>query len=162
MSNRLSHGSLCCIPTIYAIQWTNKQTSLLKYISHTLFSKGPTACGKLRNRGRDISQREDFFPYLLPEAWRCQHLHPLASLSETSLIGCVSHARLRFSVLCPNLTTWFSSRYTPVRPKGPDVPSSSCLLIKMGELAKAHRVTRNELKIHAICYITTGGLLNAK
>ena len=40
----------------------------------------------------------------------CQRLHPLASSPETPLIGCVSHARLRFSALCLNLNAWFSSR----------------------------------------------------
>ena len=46
------------------------------------------------------------------------------------------------------------SGYTPVRPECPDTPSSSCLLIKMWQLTKAHRVTRNQPKIHVICYIT--------
>ena len=44
--------------------------------------------------------------------------------------------------------------YTPVRPECPDAPSSSCLLIKIWQLTKAHGVTRNEPKIHVICYIT--------
>ena len=88
-----------------------RNTSLYKYISHPLFSKEPTACCCLRDRWRDISQREDFFfPYLLPGARGCQRLHPLASSSETPLIGCVSHARLWFSARCLNLTTRFSSR----------------------------------------------------
>ena len=46
------------------------------------------------------------------------------------------------------------SGYTPVRPQCPDTSSSSCLLIKMWQLTKAHGVTRNKLKIHVICYIT--------
>ena len=52
------------------------------------------------------------------------------------------------------LITWSPSGYTPVQPECSEVPSSSCLLIKMGQLTKAHGVTRNEPKIHVICYIT--------
>ena len=52
------------------------------------------------------------------------------------------------------LITWSPSGYTPVRPECPDTPSSSCLLIKMWQLTKAHGVTRNEPKIHGICYLT--------
>ena len=52
------------------------------------------------------------------------------------------------------LITWSPSGYTPVRPECPDAPSSSCLLIKIWQLTKALRVTRNGPKIHSICYIT--------
>ena len=52
------------------------------------------------------------------------------------------------------LITWSLSGYTPVRPDCPDASSSSCLLIKMWQLTKAHEVTWNEPKIHVICYIT--------
>ena len=38
------------------------------------------------------------------------------------------------------LITWSPSGYTPVRPVCPDAPSSSCLLIKMWQLTKAHGV----------------------
>ena len=55
---------------------------------------------------------------------------------------------------CVVLITLSPSSYTPVRSKWPDALSSSCLLIKLWQLAKAHRVTRNEPKIHVICYIT--------
>ena len=118
--------------------------------------------------GETYTQREDFFfPYLLPGArgWPC--LHPLASSSETPLIGCVSHARLWFSALCLNLTAWFSSRgllpvthllYSTVL----IVLSYPCLLITAWQLVKAHGVTRNEPKIHAICYITCGAVLRKK
>ena len=44
--------------------------------------------------------------------------------------------------------------YTPVQPECPEMLSSSGLLIKMWQLTKAYGVTRNELKIHVICYIT--------
>ena len=50
--------------------------------------------------------------------------------------------------------TWSPSGYTPVQPECPDVPLSSCLPIKMWQLSKGHGVTRNEPKIHVICYIT--------
>ena len=52
------------------------------------------------------------------------------------------------------LITWSPSGYTPVRPECLDALSSSYLLIKMWQITKAHGVTRNELKIHGICYIT--------
>ena len=52
------------------------------------------------------------------------------------------------------LITWSPSGYTPVQPKWPDAPSSSYLLIKMWQLAKAHGVTWNEPKMYVICYIT--------
>ena len=103
------------------------------------------------------TKKEDFFfPYLLPGV---RGVHPLAILSETPLIGCVSLARLLFSALSPNLTAWFSSHgLLPVihlwYPSALIVLSSSCLLINMWQLAKAHGVTRNEPKIHVICYIT--------
>ena len=111
------------------------------------------------------TQREDFFfPYLHPGARACQRLHPLASSSETPLIDCVFLFRPCFSTLCPNLTAWFSSRgLLPVThllyPRTLIVLSSSCLLIKVWQLAKAHRVIRNEPKIHVTCYITFSAFL---
>ena len=61
--------------------------------------------------GETYTKREDFFfPYLLPGARGCQRSHPLASSSETPLLGCVSLARLPILCFCPNLTTWFLSR----------------------------------------------------
>ena len=108
--------------------------------------------------GETYTKREDFFfPYLLPGARGCQRLHPLASSSETPLLGCVSLARQQLSALCLNLTAWFSSRgLLPVTPQL--YPSTlivqSCLLITTWQLIKAHGVTRNEPKIHGMCYIT--------
>ena len=108
---------------------------------------------------RILRERTSSSHIFFQEPRGCQRLHPLASSSEMPLIGCVSLAWLRFSALCLNLTAWFSSHdppsgYTPVRLECPDAPSSSCLLIKMWQLTRAHRVTRNEPKIHGICYIT--------
>ena len=107
--------------------------------------------------GETYTQREDFFfPYLLPGARGCQRLHPLASSTETPLSGCVSLARLRFSALCLNMTAWFSSRgLLPVThllyPNALIV--LPYLLITTWQLVKAQGVTRNEPKIHGICYI---------
>ena len=133
----------------------------IENISLTLYSrKGWCFCDMWEMGGETYTQREDFFfPYLLPGVRGRQRLHPLASSSETPLIGCVSLARLRFSTLCLNLTAWFSSRgFLPVTQllylTVLIVLSSSCLLIKMWQLAKAHGVIRNEPKIHVICYIT--------
>ena len=108
--------------------------------------------------GETYTQREDFFfPYLLPGARECQCLYPLASSSETPLINCVSLAWQRFSALCLNLTMWFSS-HNLLLVTHLLYPTAlivlSCLLITW-QLVKAHRVTRNELKIHGIYYITT-------
>ena len=52
---------------------------------------------------------------------------------------------------CVVLITWSPFGYTHF---GPDVLSSCCLLITTWQLVKAHGVTRNEPKIHVICYIT--------
>ena len=77
--------------------------------------------------------------------------------------------RRLWSVACPSLIcdslqsaksdrviliTWSPSGFTPVQPKLPDAPSSSCLLIKMWRLATAHGVTSYEPKIHVNNYIT--------
>ena len=85
-----------------------------------------------------------------------QRLQPLI---RDNLIGCVSHARLRFSSLCLNLIAWFSSRgLLPVTHLL--YPSAlivlPCLLITTWQLVKAYGVTRNEPKIHGICFITPG------
>ena len=137
---------------------------LIKNISLTLYSrKGWCFCSVWEMGGETNTQIEDsLFPYLLPGARACQCLHPLASSSEPPLIGCVSLVRLRFSALCLNLTAWFSSRgLLPVThllyPTALIV--LSCLLITTWQLVKAHVVTRNEPKIHVICYITIVVLL---
>ena len=137
-------------------EWTN--TLLYKNISLRLYSqKGWCFCGVWEMGGETYTRREDFFfPYLLPGVRGCQRFHPHASSSGRPLVSCVSHARLRFSAVCPNLTTWFSSRgLLPVTHLL--YPSAlivlCCLLITMWQLVKAHRVTWNKLKIHGICYI---------
>ena len=74
--------------------------------------------------------------------------------------------RCLWSAACPSFDSWFSalsksacvvlitSGYTPVGPDCHDALSSLCFLITIWQLVKAHEVTRNELKIHIICYIT--------
>ena len=99
-------------PNIDLLTSMNEHTSLWKYISLTLYyRKSWCFCGVWEMGEETYTEREDFFfPYLLPGARECQRLHPLASSSETPLVGCVSLVRLRFSALCLNLTAWFSSR----------------------------------------------------
>ena len=81
-----------------------------------------------------------------------------ASSSETPLIDCVSHARLRFSALCLNLTAWFSLSdpllVTHLFDLSALARSHLPVYKKLWQLTKAHGVTRNEPKIHVICYIT--------
>ena len=50
--------------------------------------------------------------------------------------------------------TWSPSGCIPVGPDCPDALPYPCLLITTWQLVKEHRVTRNEPKIHVICYIT--------
>ena len=136
----------------------NEQTH---FISLILYSrKGWRFCGVWEMGGETYTQREDiFFPYLLPGARGCQRLHPFASSSETPLVDCVSHTRLQFSALCLNLTVCFSSHGLLLVTHLFSLSALivlSCLLITMWQLFKAHGVTRNEPKIHGICYITHG------
>ena len=125
------------------------------YISHTLFSKGLIFLWCRRHGRRELySKREGFFfPYLLPGARGWQRLDPPCKLvrdaSDQLRVPCSTPKSDRVVLI-----TWSPSGYTPVRPECPDAPSSSCLLIKMWQLTKAHGVTWNEPKIHVICYIT--------
>ena len=58
---------------------------------------------------------------------------------------------------CVVLITWSSSVYSPVRPECPD---RAVLFTNQNVTAcQAHGVTRNEPKIHGICYITHWGKL---
>ena len=106
----------CCIPIIitliYELQWMNERTHFFIKIYLSYYSrKGRYFCGVWEMGGGTYTKREDFFfPYHLPGARGCQRLHPLASSSETPLIGCVSQVRLRFSAPRLKQTAWFSSR----------------------------------------------------
>ena len=130
----------------------NKQTHFFIriYISHTLFSKGLMFLWCVRDGWRDIYSKKGF-------------LLPISSFRSQGVPTLATRQRRLWSTTCPSLDcdslhsvliTWSPSGYTPVRPKWPDALSSSCLLIKMWQLSKAHGVTRNEPKIHVICYIT--------
>ena len=88
--------------------------------------KEPTVFISWEIDGETYSQRGDlFFPYLLPVARGCQRLHPLASSSETPVIGCMSHRSTM--ILCTLsksdrvvLITRSPSGYTPVVPECSD------------------------------------------
>ena len=129
------------------------------YLSHTLFSKELMFLWCVRDGWRDIYSERGLLPPISSSSSQgVPTLAPPCKLVITPLVGCVSLARLRFSALSKShhvvLITWSPSGYIPVRPKWHDRPSSSCLLIKMWQLTKAHGVTWNEPKIHVICYIT--------
>ena len=112
---------------------------------------------------RHISEKGFLLPISSSRNQGCQRLHPLASSLVTPLIGRVSLAGLQFSALCPNLTAWFSSRgFLPVTHLF-DLSALivlSSLQITTWQLVKAHGVTRNEPKIHSICYITLRDVLS--
>ena len=147
---------------IYEFQWTN-ETLLYKNLSLVLFSKGAHSLLLVWDiDGETYTQREDFFlPHIL-FLWPvgANPCTPLQAVSperpETPLIGCVSLARL--SILCTlNLISWLSRGLRPLThlldlPTPPLLSPSS--LIPKWQLVKAHGVTRNEPKIHVICYIT--------
>ena len=132
-----------------------RNTLLYKNISLTHYSrKGWFFVGWVWEMGGETyTKRKDFFQ----EPGGCQRLPPLASSSETPLIGCISLARLRFSA---SVKIWPRGSHPvipfqlPVRPESSDAPSSPCLPIKMWQLTKAYGVTRKETKMHVISYIT--------
>ena len=135
-------------------------TLLHKNISLTLYSrKGWSLCGVWEMGEETYTQREDFFfPYLLPEPGAPTLALPCKLVRDASDRPRVPRSSAILGILFKSdrmvFITWSPSRYTHVVPDCPDVPSSSCLLIKMWQLAKAHGVTGNEPKIHVICYIT--------
>ena len=141
------------------------ETLLYKDISIILFSIGGLQfVVGLRDWWRDIySERRLLLdPYLLLAARGCQRLHPLAShfVRDDLTLQSAACASLDswFSDLCLNLTVWFSYQVVSFRLHTrwnwlPDLLSSPCLLITTWQLVKAHGVTRNEPKIHVICYI---------
>ena len=138
----------------------NEQTNTLLYknISLTLYSrKGWCFCSAWEMGGEIYTQREDFFPYLLPGARGCQCLHPLASSSETPSDRLHVPHSTAILCLCLDLTAWFSSHGLLLvthlfYPSALIVLPS--LLITMWQLVKTHGVTRNEMGIDGICYIT--------
>ena len=130
-------------------------TLLYKNISLTLYSrKGWCFCGVWEMSGETYTKRDDlFFPYLLPGASGCERLHPLQA-----------RQRHLWSAACHSLDC-DSQHSVQIWPRGSLVSFRLhtccnrvlwlrfCLLIKMWQLAKAYGVTRNEPKIHVICYI---------
>ena len=102
--------------------------------------------------GETYTQREDpFFAYLLPGTRGCQRQRRPGRLRvpRSTTVHCTLSKPDRVVLI-----TWSPSGYTPARPECPNAPSFSCLLIKMWQLTKAYRVSRNEPKIYFICYIT--------
>ena len=133
-----------------------KETLSCKNISHFILERAYCCC-QLRDRWRDIcSERGLLLPISSSGGQWVPTLAPPCKLVRDDLIGRVSHARLRFSALV--LIPWSPSGYTPVVPDCPDVLLYPCLLITTWRLVKAHGVTRNEPKIHVICYITLSPL----
>ena len=73
--------------------------------------------------------------------------------AKTPLISCVSLAQLWISALCPNLTTWFSSRGLLLVTHLLYLTALMCCHIPVyssWKLVKAYGVTRNKPKIHVI------------
>ena len=126
-------------------------------ISHTLFLKGLMLLWYVRNGWRDIYSERGLLPI---SSSRSQGVPTLASLSK---LDRDASDRLRVpcatAILCTLskshhvvLITWSLSGYTPVRPEYPD---HAILFTNQNVTAgQAHGVTRNEPKIHGICYIT--------
>ena len=137
----------------------NERTHFFIKTYLTLYSrKGWWFCGVWEIRGETYTQREDFFfPYLLPGVRGRQCLHSLASSSETTSVRLRVPRSTAILCHCPNLTAWFSSRGLIPVTHLIDLSTLivlSCLLITTRQLVKVHGVTRNELKIHGIRYIT--------
>ena len=88
------------------------------YISHFILEKGPQFVVSWEIDGETYTQREDFFPFLHPGVWWCQHLQPLASrlirgLRCLWLAACL-RLNSQFSALCLNLTARLSHGLFPV------------------------------------------------
>ena len=150
----------CCIAVIQIqaetkwmimneFQWTNEtRFFIITYVS--IYSQqGPLFVISKEIDGNTYTQRGDYFLSHIFFRKTAVAIVGTHLQTETPLIDCVFLARLRYSksdhVV---LITWSPSGYTPV------VLSYRCLLIRAWQLVKAYGVTRNELKIHVICYIT--------
>ena len=111
----------------------------------------------VRDGWRDIYSGDFFLSHTFSGSQGVPTLAPPCKLVRDYSDRCVFLARLRFSAPCLNLTAWFSSRdLLPVTHLF-DLSALivlSCLLITTRQLVKAHGLTRNEPKIHGICYIT--------
>ena len=139
----------------------NEEHVYIRYISHFILERGTQFVVSLRDRWRDIYLERGLLlvPYLLPGARGCQHLHPLASC----IVRDVRDASDRLPI--PSSTPDSLDSLS----KSDRVVLISCGLLPVAhllnrpalthyhpttwQLVKAHAVTRNEPKIHVICYI---------
>ena len=142
-------------------EWTHFFIKI--YISHSLFSKGLMFVLCVRDGWRDIySERGLLLPISSSRSQGVPMLaHPCKLVRNTS-------GRLRVprftAILCTLskshhvvLITWSSSGYTPVQLECSD---RAVLFTNQNvTTCQAHGVTRNEPKIHGICYITLAGVL---
>ena len=148
---------------LFEIQWSN-ETLLYNNISLILFSKGAHSLLLVWEiDGETYTQRRNFFLSRIffwePGcAIACASLKAISSDDLTPLIGFMSLAWL--PILWPlsksDCVVLISHGLLPLTHLlgYPDTLQSPCLLITTWQLVKAHGVTRNELKIHVICYIT--------
>ena len=144
-------------------QRNQTETLLYKNISLILFSKrAPSLLLVWEIDGGTYTQRGDFLFHIFFREPRGSN----ACTSFSSRI--VTDASDRLPIpgstldslpLCLNLTAWLSRGLLPVthlldQSVLTRCHPPTCLLITTWQLIKAHEVTRNELKIHVICYIT--------
>ena len=127
-------------------------------ISHTSFSKGLMFLWCVRDGKRDIYSERRLF--LLISSSKSQWVPTLAPscklVRDASNRLRVPHSTAILFTLSKSqrmvLIMRFPCGYTPVRPECPD---RTVLFTKQNVTAcQVHGVTRNEPKIHAICYIT--------
>ena len=86
----------------------------------------------------------------------CNPLQAVSSeTSQSSLIGCLSLARLPILCLCPNLTAWLSRGLLPVTHLLDLTALTRCHPLFTNHNVTACQSTRgcNEPKMHVICYI---------
>ena len=125
-------------------------------ISHTLFSKGLMLLWCVRDGWRDIYSERGLLPISSSGSLGVPTLAPPCKLvrdassrlrvpRSTAILGTLSKSHRVV------LITWSLSGYTPVRPECSD---RAVLFTNQNVTAcQAHGVTRNEPKIHGICYI---------
>ena len=153
-----------CIPSymIYEIPWTNETLFFIKkYIPHFILC----LLLVLRDRWRDIYSERWLLliSYLLPGARGCQPLHPFASRVVREVRDAFDRLHVPGSTLdyLNSVSIWprgyhvvsFRLHTCWTWPDCPVALSPHCLQITTWQLVKAHGITRNEPKIHVICYI---------
>ena len=121
------------------------------------FPKGSTAVVGLRDIWRDKYSERGLLPL---SSSGTQGVPTIAPPCKPTCLWSTADPTFDCDSLLPSKSdrvvfiTWSPSGYTPVVIECPDVQSYLCLLITAWKLVKAHGVTRNEPKIHIICYIT--------